>query len=91
MPALPPELRERVARTEEPAEIAAAVGATPHLSFIASYLGDAAANAEGDNPAPSSYIACMVAASLADGQQAFEAERAWQARWLWEHLATDGG
>jgi hypothetical protein len=33
-----------------------------------------------------SYIASVVAASLGGGAEAFEAERAWQAGWLSEHL-----
>lgn len=80
-----------MACTEEPAEIAAAVGASSAGSAVAGYLGDAAANAQRDDAAAVSYIACIVAASLGDGQQAFEAERAWQAWWLSEHLALHGG
>jgi hypothetical protein len=90
LPALPPGLRERVARTEEPAEIAAAVRASAAGAAVAGYLGDAAAMVQRDSPASVSYIACILAASLGGGQPAFEAERAWQARWLSQHLGLDG-
>ncbi len=91
LPALPAALRDRVAITEEPAEIAVALRASSAGSAMAGYLGDATASAQRDDPAVVSYIACTVAASLGDGQQAFEAERAWQARWLSEHLALRAG
>ncbi len=91
LPALPMAVRDRVAATEEPAEIAAAVHTSSTGSAMAGYLGDAAASAQGDDPAAVSYIACVVAASVGGGQQDFEAERAWQARWLAEHLALHDG
>ncbi len=87
--ALPSAVRERVARAEDPAELAAAVAPASGASHLAGYLGDAAASAGRESPAATSYIACRVAATLGGGQQAFEAERAWQARWLAEQLALD--
>ncbi len=89
LPALPAALRERIAPLDDPGELAAAVQGAPAASAIAGYLGDAAAMARDDHPAAASYLACMLAASVRGGAAGFEAERAWQARWLSEHLALD--
>jgi hypothetical protein len=88
---LPPDFKGRAAGTEEQAVIAASVRSTSYASAIAGYVADAAGYVDADNPAATSYIACIVAASLGEGQHAFEAERAWQARWLSGHLGLTGG
>jgi hypothetical protein len=90
LPVLPPDLQERVAGTEEPDVIAAAVRSTSGAPATAGYVADAAGYVDAQSPAAASYIACVVAASLGEGQRAFEAERAWQARWLSEHLGLNG-
>lgn len=55
-------------------------------SRTAAYVSDAAQNALHVGPATTSYIAAVLASSLGGGLAAFEAERAWQARWLGERL-----
>ena len=62
-------------------------GAGP-TSRAAEYVADAANNAL-HGPATTSYIAAMLASSLGGGLAAFEAERAWQARWIGERLALE--
>ncbi len=55
-------------------------------SMYVGYVSDAANNALEVGPATTSYIACMLVSTLDGGLVAFEAERAWQARWLAERL-----
>ena len=62
-------------------------GAGP-TSRAAEYVADAANNAL-HVAATTSYIAAMLASSLGGGLAAFEAERAWQARWIGERLALE--
>ncbi len=89
VPALPAELHEQIARRDDPAEVAAAVRGASVCSDVAGYLADAAGLARNDDAAAASYMACMLAAAVGGGAAAFEAERAWQARWLSEHLSLD--
>ncbi len=87
LPALPPELRERIARLDDPAELVSAAQETAVPGAVAGYLADASALARGGNPAAASYITCMLAAAVSGSAAAFEAERARQAQWLSEHLS----
>lgn len=82
VPSLPASLQAQVAGLEAPAAIAEAVGSLSTASPLAGYLADVARTTENQHPAATSYVTCMLAASLGGGQAAFEAERAWQARWL---------
>lgn len=88
LPALPSDLASRVARIADPDEIAEVIGGVSNPSAVVGYLKDATADAKRD-AAATSYIACILAATLGGGQDSFEAERAWQARWLSERLFLD--
>lgn len=83
-PALPPALSARLAGVEDPARVAELVQGAPERGDVVGYLGDAAGCAARGDAAATSYVACMLAGALAGGSPAaaFEAERAWQARWL---------
>lgn len=86
LPALPASIRARVSRLDVPAEVAGVLRTVPDAPPVAGLLADAAATSGNDSPAATAYITCMLAASLGGGQPAFEAERAWQARWLTQEL-----
>ena len=88
LPALPGDLSDRIARAHSLSEAAAAARAAPPSSLIAGYLGDALACAAED-VAATSYITCILAAARGGGEASFEAERAWQARWLSERLSLE--
>ncbi len=89
LPALPPEWRERIARLDDPAELAAAAQGTAAPPAAAGYLADSSALARGGDAAAASYMTCMLATVVSGSAAAFEGERAWQARWLSEHLSLD--
>jgi hypothetical protein len=86
LPHLAPALRGAVEGVDELQAIADAVQKAGPLSPAAGFVSDAANNALHVGPAPTSYIACMLVSTLGDGLAAFEAERAWQARWLASRL-----
>ncbi len=86
LPGLPPELRERLGRASGPEEIVEVVSKASCRSPAASYLEDAARIAARSDGAAASYVACVLAATLAGDASGFEAERAWQAGWLHEQL-----
>jgi hypothetical protein len=98
LPHLERPLREALAGAAGLAGLVAAVDAAveagrlarpapPHPALLA---GDAARTALRSNPGTTSYIAAAQAGSLGGGRPAFEAERAWQARWLAERLGLEG-
>ena len=87
LPRLPPALRDAVAGAADLGTIAA--GAAAPGSLQGAYLADIAKYAQQGLPAMTSYIAAVLASSLGGGLAAFEAERAWQARWLARQLGLD--
>jgi hypothetical protein len=87
LPRLPPALRDAIAGAADLGAIAA--GAAGHPSLAGAYLSDTARSAQQGLPAVTSYIAAALAASLDGGLGSFEAERAWQARWLAEQLGLE--
>jgi hypothetical protein len=86
LPHLAAPLRRTLERIDDAAALGAAVERSGSRAAAAGYLGDAARSATAGQPATASYVACVLAASVGDGLPAFEAERAWQARWLAERL-----
>lgn len=88
LPHVPVTVREALAGATDLETIAAAARTGP-TSRASEYVADAANNALHVGPATTSYIAAMLASSLGGGLAAFEAERAWQARWLAERLALE--
>jgi hypothetical protein len=86
LPHLTPALRDALAALDDLQAIADAVQGAESPSRAAEYVSDAASNAIHVGPATTSYIACMLVATIGGGLAAFEAERAWQARWLAERL-----
>jgi hypothetical protein len=91
LPALQLELRRRVQRAGGPGEVAEAVASSSAPSTVARYLGDAASLGASGEGAAASYVASVLAATLAGDPSGFEAERAWQARWLGEHVGLAPG
>jgi len=89
LPRLEPPLREALAGATDLDAIAATAAGGAPPSRAAGYVADAAQNALHVGPAPTSYIAAVLASSLGGGLRGFEAERAWQARWLAERLGLD--
>jgi hypothetical protein len=89
LPRLPPPLRDALAGAADLGPIAA--GAATPGSLPGAYLADIAKYAKQGLPAMTSYIAAVLASSLGGGLGAFEAERAWQARWLAGQLGLDAG
>jgi hypothetical protein len=89
MPHVPSTVREALAGATALEAIAAAAASAGPTSRAAEYVADAANNALHVGPATTSYIAAMLASSLGGGLAAFEAERAWQARWIGERLALE--
>jgi hypothetical protein len=87
LPRLPPAVRDAIAATVDLGAIAMAAAGPGTPS--AGYLADTARYAQRGFPAAASYIAAVLASSLGGGLDAFEAERAWQARWLAEQLGLD--
>jgi hypothetical protein len=87
LPRLPAPLRDAIAGAADLGAIAAVAAAPGTLP--AAYLGDTARYAQQGLPAITSYIAAVLASSLGGGLGAFEAERAWQARWLGGQLGLD--
>lgn len=86
LPHLAPALRDALAGAADLEGIAsAALGAGTGVR-AAALVADAARHALRVGPATTSYIAAVLASSLGGGLAAFEAERAWQARWLSERL-----
>jgi hypothetical protein len=88
LPHLAASLREALAGLDDLASIAAAARRADRGDHAAQYVRDAAAFAK-DGPAVVSYIAATLASHLGGGLAAFEAERAWQARWLAERLGLE--
>jgi hypothetical protein len=86
LPHVPANLRDALAREDDLEALAGAAGRAGPESRSAAYVGDAAVNARLIGPSTTSYITATLAASLGGGLAAFEAERAWQARWLAERL-----
>jgi hypothetical protein len=86
LPHLPASLRSPVRETDDLQGIAAAVQRTTAPPALGGYLSDVAGSATRGDAAEASYIACVVASVVGDGLAAFDAERAWQARWLGERL-----
>jgi hypothetical protein len=84
LPRLPPALHDPIAGAANLGAIAA--GAAAHGSLPGAYLADTAKYAQQGLPAMTAYVAAVLASSLGGGLGAFEAERAWQARWLVEQL-----
>lgn len=84
LPRLPPAARDAISGTAD-LDALAAVAAVPH-SLPGAYLADAAEHARQGFPAVTSYIAAVLASHVGGGLEAFEAERAWQARWLAQQL-----
>jgi hypothetical protein len=84
---LPPPLPDARAGAADLNTIAA--GAAAPGSLQGAYLADIAKYAQQGLPAMTSYIAAVLASSLGGGLAAFEAERAWQARWLARQLGLD--
>jgi hypothetical protein len=84
LPRLPAHMRDAIAGSADLGAIAAGAGAAGSLP--AAYLSDTAKYARRGLPAMTSYIAAVLASSLGGGLDAFEAERAWQARWLAQQL-----
>jgi hypothetical protein len=89
VPHVPPAIRDAIAEEDDLEALAAAAGRAGPDSRAAGYVADAAVNARLIGPSTTSYIAAMLASSLGGGLAAFEAERAWQARWLAERLALE--
>jgi hypothetical protein len=84
---LPPALHDAIAGTADLGAIAAAAAAPGTLP--GAYLADIARYALQGLPAMTSYIEAVLASWLGGGLGAFEAERAWQARWLGGQLGLD--
>jgi hypothetical protein len=89
LPHLPPALRETLAGIDDLAALAAAVRRATRGDRAAQYVRDAAAFVD-QGPAVVSYVAATLASHVGGGLAAFEAERAWQARWLAERLGLGG-
>jgi hypothetical protein len=87
LPRLPPALRDAIAGAADLGALVAAAAAPGILP--GAYLADTARYAQQGVPAITSYIAAVLASSLGGGLGAFEAERAWQARWLAGQLGLD--
>ena len=87
LPGLPPALRDAIAGAADLSAIVA--GAAALGSVQGAYLAETAKNAQQGLPALTSYIAAVLASSTGGGLGAFEAERAWQARWLVAQLGLD--
>jgi hypothetical protein len=87
LPHLAPELRRAIGGVDGLQALAEALRPAASASAVAGYASDAADTALAGETATASYIACALAASVGGGLAAFEAERAWQARWLAERLA----
>jgi hypothetical protein len=90
LPHLAPWLRDALRRDDLPG-LVEAVSAVESPPPAAAYVADAARTALAAGPAPASYVACVLAATLGGGLAAFEAERAWQARWLAGRLGLEAG
>lgn len=90
LPHVPAPAREALAAATELGALAAAAERAAPASRPAALVGDAAQNARHVGPATTSYIAAVLASTLGGGLAAFEAERAWQARWLAERLGPEG-
>jgi hypothetical protein len=82
LPHLAPAMRGALQGLDDLQAISDAVRRSRPRPLAAAFASDAAHNALHVGPAPTSYIACMLVSTLGDGLAAFEAERAWQARWL---------
>jgi hypothetical protein len=89
LPHLAPALRDVLAAATDLAAIGSAVREAGPASRAAGFVADAVARAQAGAPAAASYIAAAFAASQGGDGPAFEAERAWQARWLAEGLELD--
>jgi len=84
LPHLAPALRDAIAGAADLGAIAARAAGPGSLA--GAYLADTAGYAQQALPAMTSYIAAVLASSFGGGLAAFEAERAWQARWLADRL-----
>ena len=89
LPRLPPPLRDAVSGASDLGAIAASAAAPGSLQ--GGYLAETAMFAQQGLTAMTAYIAAVLASSLGGGLGAFEAERAWQARWLVAQLGLDAG
>lgn len=86
LPHLEPALRAGLG-SDDLQGIVEALGRDGAASDAAGYVADAARSALAGRPSAASYVACVLASTLAGGDLAgFEAERGWQARWLVERL-----
>ncbi len=90
LPHVPAAMRDALTGAPDLDGIASAASAAGSASRAAELVGDAAQNALHVGPATTSYIAAVLASTVGGGLAAFEAERAWQARWLAERLGADG-
>jgi hypothetical protein len=86
LPHLPPPLREVLQAAEEPAAIASALAGAGAGAPLPSYLSDAARLATRSGPSAACYVARVLAAAVGGGQAAYDAECAWQARWMAHRL-----
>lgn len=82
LPHLAPAMRGALEGLDDLQAISDAVRRSRPRPLAAAFASDAAHNALHVGAATTSYIACMLVSTLGDGLAAFEAERAWQARWL---------
>jgi hypothetical protein len=87
LPHLPPALQDEVARAASLDAIRAMDVARG--SVAGAYLADVVKWSRQGLPAMTSYVAAVLASSVGDGLAAFEAERAWQARWLAGRLGLE--
>jgi hypothetical protein len=87
LPHLAPELQDAVAHGTSLGAIAAMDLASGSLA--GAYLGDVVKWAQQGLPAVTSYVAAVLASATGGGLAGFEAERAWQARWLAERLGLE--
>ena len=87
LPHLPAALRDLVAG----AASLEAIGAidVARGSLAGAYLADVVKWGQRGLPAMTSYVSAVLASSSGEGLAAFEAERAWQARWLAKQLQLE--
>jgi hypothetical protein len=84
LPHLAPAIHDTIAGAASLGAIAAVEVARGSLA--GAYLADTVKYAREALPALTSYVAAVLSSSLGGGLASFEAERAWQARWLAERL-----
>jgi hypothetical protein len=89
LPHLDAALRAALAGATELDAVAAVAQNAASASRAAAFVADAVHSAQHVGAATTSYIAAALASSVGGGLAAFEAERAWQARWLAERLGLE--